>query len=61
MLRREMLRRGPPLLTACWQQTVSITGQHSNEGDFVHDHSLRLRHLDGGIAAADTMVAAGGG
>jgi hypothetical protein len=27
-------KRGPPMLTGCCQQEVSITAQHSSEGDF---------------------------
>jgi hypothetical protein len=50
-----------PMLTACWQQGVSITGQHSNEEDFVHDDYLWPRLLDDGFATADTTVAAGHG
>jgi hypothetical protein len=38
-----------------------ITGQHSNQGDFVHDDSLRPRLLEHDVAAADTTVAAGDG
>src|SRR5882724_5501879 len=49
-----------PMLTACWQQGVIITGQRSNHEDFVHDDSLRPRPLDDNVAAADTTVAAGG-
>src|SRR5665647_1412543 len=50
-----------PMLTACWQQGISITGQHSNAEDFVHDDHLRPRLLDHNVAAADTTVAAGDG
>jgi hypothetical protein len=50
-----------PMLTACWQQGVSITGQPANEEDFVHDDSVRPRPLVNDVAAADTTVAAGGG
>jgi hypothetical protein len=49
------------MLTACWQQGVSIPGQHSNQEDFVDDDFVRLRPLDGDVAAADTTVAAGDG
>jgi hypothetical protein len=49
-----------PMLTAGWQQVASIPGQHSNQEDFVHDHFIRHRLLDGDVAAADTTLAAGG-
>jgi hypothetical protein len=49
-----------PMLTVGWQQAASITGQHRNQGDFLHDHSLS-RPLDDDVAAADTTVAAGDG
>jgi hypothetical protein len=48
------------MLTVGWQQVASIPGQHSNQEDFVHDHSLP-RPLDNDVAAADTTVAAGDG
>jgi hypothetical protein len=48
-----------PMLTAGWQQGVSIPGQHSNKEDFVHDDSVRPRSLHLDVAAADTTVAAG--
>jgi hypothetical protein len=48
-----------PMLTAGWQQAVSIPGQRSNEEDFVHDDSVRPRLLHRDVAAADTTVAAG--
>jgi hypothetical protein len=48
------------MLTACWQQVASITGQHLNGEDFIHDHHLRPRSLGRDVAAADTTVAAGG-
>jgi hypothetical protein len=36
-------------------------GTTRNEGDFVHDDSIRPRPLDHDVAAADTTVAAGNG
>jgi hypothetical protein len=50
-----------PMLTACWQQGVSITGQRFEHEDFVDDDSVWPRLVDHNIAAADTTVAAGGG
>jgi hypothetical protein len=47
------------MLTAGWQQGVSIPGQRSNEEDFVHDDSVWPRLLHHDVAAADTTVAAG--
>jgi len=49
-----------PMLTAGWQQGVSIPGQHRNKGDFVDDDFVRTGPLDIDVAAADTTVAAGG-
>ena len=42
------------MLTAYWQQGSSISGQHFNHEDFVHDDSVRPRTLDNDVAAADT-------
>jgi hypothetical protein len=52
---------GLAMLTAYWQQGSSISGQHFNHEDFVHDDSVRPRTLDNDVAAADTTVAAGDG
>jgi hypothetical protein len=48
------------MLTACWQQGFSTSGQHLNKGNLSNDDPLWHRPVVGDMATADTMVAAGG-